>query len=36
MNEIRAASMALAAYFASSALAQSITRMGAPVRVNGE
>ena len=36
MNEMRVASMALAAYFVSSALAQSITMIGAPVRVNGE
>ncbi len=35
MNEILVASMALAAYFDSSALAQSITMIGAPVRVNG-
>ena len=35
MNEMRVASMALAAYFDSSALAQSITMIGAPVRVNG-
>jgi hypothetical protein len=35
MNEMRVASMALAAYFVSSALAQSITMIGAPVRVNG-
>ena len=36
MNEMRVASMALAAYFVSSALAQSMTMIGAPVRVNGE
>ena len=35
MNEIRVASMAFAAYLHNSALAQSITMMGAPVRVNG-
>jgi hypothetical protein len=35
MNEMRVASMALAAYFVSSALAQSITMIGAPVRVKG-
>ena len=35
MNEMRVASMALAAYLHSSALAQSITMTGAPVRVNG-
>ena len=35
MNEMRVASSALAAYFASSALAQSMTMIGAPVRVNG-
>ena len=35
MNEIRVASIALAAYLHSSALAQSITMIGAPVRVNG-
>jgi hypothetical protein len=35
MNEMRVASMALAAYLDSSALAQSMTMMGAPVRVNG-
>ncbi len=35
MNEMRVASMALAAYLVSSALAQSITMIGAPVRVNG-
>jgi hypothetical protein len=35
MNEILVASIALAAYFESSALAQSITMIGAPVRVNG-
>jgi len=35
MNEIRVASMALAAYFVSSALAQSIIMMGEPVRVKG-
>ena len=35
MNEMREASIPLAAYFVSSALAQSITMIGAPVRVNG-
>jgi hypothetical protein len=35
MKEMRVASMALAAYLVSSALAQSIIMMGAPVRVNG-
>ena len=35
MNEMRVASIALAAYFVSSALAQSITMIGAPVRVKG-
>ena len=35
MNEIFVARSAFDAYFASSALAQSITMMGAPVRVNG-
>ena len=35
MNEMRVASMALAAYLESSALAQSITIIGAPVLVNG-
>ena len=35
MNEMRVASMAFAAYLQSSALAQSITMIGAPVRVNG-
>ncbi len=35
MKEIRVARMALAAYLLSSALAQSITMIGAPVRVNG-
>ena len=35
MNEIRVASMAFAAYLHSSALAQSIIMIGAPVRVNG-
>ena len=35
MKLIRVASMALAAYLASSALAQSITMIGASVRVNG-
>ena len=35
MNEMRVASIAFAAYLQSSALAQSITMMGAPVRVNG-
>ncbi len=35
MNEMRVASIALAAYFDSSALAQSIIMIGAPVRVNG-
>ncbi len=35
MNEMRVASMAFAAYLQSSALGQSITMMGAPVRVNG-
>ena len=36
MNEIRVASIAFAAYLHSSALAQSISMIGAPVRVNGE
>ncbi len=35
MNEMRVASIAFAAYLHSSALAQSIIRIGAPVRVNG-
>ena len=35
MKEMRVARMALAAYLLSSALAQSITMIGAPVRVNG-
>ena len=35
MNEMRVASMAFETYLLSSALAQSIIRMGAPVRVNG-
>ena len=35
MNEIRVASIAFAAYLDSSALAQSISMIGAPVRVNG-
>jgi hypothetical protein len=35
MNEIRVASIALAAYFVSSALAGSITMTGCPVRTNG-
>ncbi len=35
MNEMRVASIAFAAYLQSSALAQSITMIGAPVRVNG-
>ena len=35
MNDTRVASIAFAAYFASSALAQSMTWMGAPVRVKG-
>ena len=35
MNEMRVARMAFAAYLLSSALAQSISRIGAPVRVNG-
>ena len=35
MNEMRVASIAFAAYLHSSALAQSITMIGAPVRVNG-
>ncbi len=35
MNEIFVASIALDAYFDNSALAQSITMIGAPVRVNG-
>ncbi len=35
MNEMRVASMAFAAYLQSSALAQSIIMIGAPVRVNG-
>ncbi len=35
MNEIFVASSAFAAYLHSSALAQSITMIGAPVRVNG-
>ena len=35
MNEMRVASIAFAAYLLSSALAQSIIMMGAPVRVNG-
>ena len=35
MNEMRVASMAFAAYLQSSALEQSITMIGAPVRVNG-
>jgi len=36
MKEMRLASMALAAYFVSSAEAQSMTRTGLPVRTNGE
>ena len=35
MNEMRVASMALAAYFVISAEAWSITRIGLPVRTNG-
>jgi hypothetical protein len=35
MNEMRVASMAFAAYLHSSALGQSISMMGAPVRVKG-
>ena len=35
MNDTRVASIALAAYLLSSALAQSINIIGAPVRVNG-
>jgi protein ImuB len=35
MNEMRVASIAFAAYLHNSALAQSITMIGAPVRVNG-
>ena len=35
MNEMRVASMALAAYLVSSAEAWSITRIGLPVRTNG-
>ena len=35
MNEMRVASSAFAAYLQISALAQSITMIGAPVRVNG-
>ena len=35
MKEMRVARMAFAAYLLSSALAQSITMIGAPVRVNG-
>ncbi len=35
MNEMRVASIAFAAYLQSSALAVSITMIGAPVRVNG-
>ncbi len=35
MNEMRVASMALAAYFVSSADAGSMTRMGLPVRTKG-
>ncbi len=35
MNEMRVASMAFAAYLHSSALAQSIIMIGAPVRVYG-
>ena len=35
MNEMRAASIEFAAYLQSSALAVSITMIGAPVRVNG-
>ena len=35
MNEIRLASIALAAYLVSSAEARSITRTGLPVRTNG-
>ena len=35
MNEMRVASIAFAAYLQSSALAQSIIMIGAPVRVNG-
>ena len=35
MNDTRVASMAFAAYLLSSALAQSMTTTGAPVRVNG-
>ena len=35
MNEMRVASIAFAAYLHSSALAQSIIMIGAPVRVNG-
>ncbi len=35
MNEMRVASMAFAAYLQSSALEQSITITGAPVRVKG-
>ena len=36
MKEMRVASIAFAAYLHSSALAQSISMIGAPVRVNGE
>ena len=35
MKEMRVASIAFAAYLQSSALAQSIIMIGAPVRVNG-
>jgi hypothetical protein len=35
MNEMRVASIAFAAYLHSSALAQSIIMIGAPVRVKG-
>ena len=35
MNDTRAASIALAAYLLSSALAQSMIQIGAPVRVKG-
>ncbi len=35
MKEMRVASIALAAYFVSSADAGSITRIGLPVRTNG-
>ena len=35
MNEMRAASMALAAYFVTSADAMSMNRMGLPVRTKG-